>query len=27
LSQGRVVASGTARELAENAEVRAAYFG
>ena len=27
LSQGRVVASGTAKELAENAEVRAAYFG
>jgi branched-chain amino acid transport system ATP-binding protein len=27
LSQGRVVASGSARELAENAEVRAAYFG
>ena len=27
LSQGRVVASGTARSLAENAEVRAAYFG
>lgn len=27
LSQGRVVASGTAAELAENAEVRAAYFG
>ena len=27
LSQGRVVASGTATELAENAEVRAAYFG
>jgi branched-chain amino acid transport system ATP-binding protein len=27
LSQGRVAASGTARELAENAEVRAAYFG
>ena len=27
LSQGRVVASGTAQELAENAEVRAAYFG
>jgi branched-chain amino acid transport system ATP-binding protein len=27
LSQGKVVASGTARELAENAEVRAAYFG
>ena len=27
LSQGRVVASGTARELADNAEVRAAYFG
>jgi len=27
LSQGRVVASGTARELAENAEMRAAYFG
>jgi len=27
LSQGRVVASGTARELAENTEVRAAYFG
>jgi len=27
LSQGRVVASGTAEELAENAEVRAAYFG
>jgi branched-chain amino acid transport system ATP-binding protein len=27
LSQGRVAASGTATELAENAEVRAAYFG
>jgi branched-chain amino acid transport system ATP-binding protein len=27
LSQGKVVASGTAKELAENAEVRAAYFG
>jgi len=27
LSQGRVVASGTAKELAENAEVREAYFG
>ena len=27
LSQGRVAASGTAKELAENAEVRAAYFG
>jgi len=27
LSQGRVAASGTAQELAENAEVRAAYFG
>ena len=27
LSQGRAVASGTAQELAENAEVRAAYFG
>jgi branched-chain amino acid transport system ATP-binding protein len=27
LSQGRVVASGTAQELTENAEVRAAYFG
>jgi branched-chain amino acid transport system ATP-binding protein len=27
LSQGRVAASGTAAELAENAEVRAAYFG
>jgi branched-chain amino acid transport system ATP-binding protein len=27
LSQGRVVAAGTAAELAENAEVRAAYFG
>lgn len=27
LSQGRVVASGSAKELAENAEVRAAYFG
>jgi len=27
LSQGRVVASGTAKELTENAEVRAAYFG
>ena len=27
LSQGRVAASGTAGELAENAEVRAAYFG
>ncbi len=27
LSQGRVVAAGTAQELAENAEVRAAYFG
>ncbi len=27
LSQGRVVAAGSARELAENAEVRAAYFG
>ena len=27
LSQGRVVASGTANELAGNAEVRAAYFG
>ena len=27
LSQGRVVAAGTASELAENAEVRAAYFG
>ena len=27
LSQGRVVASGAAKELAENAEVRAAYFG
>jgi len=27
LSQGRVVAQGAARELAENDEVRAAYFG
>ena len=27
LSQGRVVAAGTARELAENASVREAYFG
>jgi branched-chain amino acid transport system ATP-binding protein len=27
LSQGRVVASGTAAELSENPEVRAAYFG
>ena len=27
LSQGRVVASGTAKELGENAEVREAYFG
>jgi branched-chain amino acid transport system ATP-binding protein len=27
LSQGRVVASGTAKQLAENAEVLAAYFG
>lgn len=27
LSQGRVVAAGSARELAENAEVREAYFG
>ena len=27
LSQGRVVAAGTAQALAENAEVRAAYFG
>src|ERR1039458_3291505 len=27
LSQGRVAASGTAQELAESAEVRAAYFG
>lgn len=27
LAQGRVVASGTAAELADNAEVRAAYFG
>jgi branched-chain amino acid transport system ATP-binding protein len=26
LSQGRVVASGTAQQLAENNEVRAAYF-
>ena len=27
LSQGRVVASGSARELAQNAEVHQAYFG
>jgi branched-chain amino acid transport system ATP-binding protein len=27
LSQGKVVAAGTAKDLAENAEVRAAYFG
>jgi branched-chain amino acid transport system ATP-binding protein len=27
LSQGRVVAAGSARELAENASVREAYFG
>jgi branched-chain amino acid transport system ATP-binding protein len=27
LAQGRVVASGTAQELAANAEVRQAYFG
>jgi branched-chain amino acid transport system ATP-binding protein len=27
LSQGKVVASGTAKELAENVEVREAYFG
>ena len=27
LSQGRVVASGSARELGENAKVRTAYFG
>jgi branched-chain amino acid transport system ATP-binding protein len=27
LSQGRVVASGTAKQLGENAEVREAYFG
>ncbi|HWL29315.1 MAG TPA: ATP-binding cassette domain-containing protein, partial [Burkholderiaceae bacterium] len=27
LSQGRLVAQGTAQDLAENAEVRAAYFG
>lgn len=27
LSQGRLVAQGTARDLAENAEVRSAYFG
>jgi branched-chain amino acid transport system ATP-binding protein len=27
LSQGKVVASGTAKELVKNAEVRAAYFG
>ena len=27
LSQGRVVASGTAAELAANAEVHQAYFG
>jgi branched-chain amino acid transport system ATP-binding protein len=27
LSQGRLVAQGTAQDLSQNAEVRAAYFG
>jgi len=27
LSQGRIVAGGTAKELKENAEVQKAYFG